>query len=212
MHYRSGYTPNMDAPDHYQTTYDSKTKIVVFYSLICLPCLACVVLLTFVSNVNINLHQFVHRLPYGNELRCPAWLVGRSLTSKCMCVDFYNEHISNKCDQRHELVIVILVITSFIMRTILQKPMKNRNPDIAFITKDQQPNSPSRQMYTSSLPTLLEPEITQLPLKNVNCFPTSLPCLCFQLQGCYHQQMSVNNKSLKGKFIFQINFRVTCCP
>ena len=23
----------MDAPDHYQTTYDSKTKIVVFYSL-----------------------------------------------------------------------------------------------------------------------------------------------------------------------------------
>ena len=24
----------MDAPDHYQTTYDSKTKIVVFYSLI----------------------------------------------------------------------------------------------------------------------------------------------------------------------------------
>ena len=27
-------TPNMDAPDHYQTTYDSKTKIVVFYYLI----------------------------------------------------------------------------------------------------------------------------------------------------------------------------------
>ena len=27
-------TPNMDAPDNYQTTYDSKTKIVVFYSLI----------------------------------------------------------------------------------------------------------------------------------------------------------------------------------
>ena len=26
-------TPNMDASDHYQTTYDSKTKIVVFYSL-----------------------------------------------------------------------------------------------------------------------------------------------------------------------------------
>ena len=26
-------TPNMDAPDNYQTTYDSKTKIVVFYSL-----------------------------------------------------------------------------------------------------------------------------------------------------------------------------------
>ena len=24
----------MDAPDHYQTTYVSKTKIVVFYSLI----------------------------------------------------------------------------------------------------------------------------------------------------------------------------------
>ena len=27
-------TPNIDAPDNYQTTYDSKTKIVVFYSLI----------------------------------------------------------------------------------------------------------------------------------------------------------------------------------
>jgi hypothetical protein len=26
-------TPNMDAPDNYQTTYDSKTKIVIFYSL-----------------------------------------------------------------------------------------------------------------------------------------------------------------------------------
>ena len=26
-------TPNMDAPDNNQTTYDSKTKIVVFYSL-----------------------------------------------------------------------------------------------------------------------------------------------------------------------------------
>ena len=26
-------TPNMDAPDNYQTTYDSKTKIVVLYSL-----------------------------------------------------------------------------------------------------------------------------------------------------------------------------------
>ena len=24
---------NMDPPNHYQTTYDSKTKIVVFYSL-----------------------------------------------------------------------------------------------------------------------------------------------------------------------------------
>ena len=27
-------TPNMDAPNNYQTTYDSKNKIVVFYSLI----------------------------------------------------------------------------------------------------------------------------------------------------------------------------------
>ena len=27
-------TPNMDPPDNYQTKYDSKTKIVVFYSLI----------------------------------------------------------------------------------------------------------------------------------------------------------------------------------
>ena len=26
-------TPNMDPPDHYQTTYDSKTNIFVFYSL-----------------------------------------------------------------------------------------------------------------------------------------------------------------------------------
>ena len=26
-------TPNMDPPDNYQTTYDSKTKSVVFYSL-----------------------------------------------------------------------------------------------------------------------------------------------------------------------------------
>ena len=26
-------TPNMDPSDYYQTTYDSKTKIVVFYSL-----------------------------------------------------------------------------------------------------------------------------------------------------------------------------------
>ena len=25
-------TPNMDPPDNYQTTYDSKTNIVVFYS------------------------------------------------------------------------------------------------------------------------------------------------------------------------------------
>ena len=38
--YRSGparpasTNPNKDAPDHYQTTYYSKTKIVVFYSLI----------------------------------------------------------------------------------------------------------------------------------------------------------------------------------
>ena len=29
--YRSGY--RMDTPDNYQTTYNSKTKIVVFYSL-----------------------------------------------------------------------------------------------------------------------------------------------------------------------------------
>ena len=27
------YGTNMDQPDHYQTTYDSKTKIVVCYSL-----------------------------------------------------------------------------------------------------------------------------------------------------------------------------------
>ena len=26
-------TPNMDTPDNYQTTYDSKTKIVIFYSV-----------------------------------------------------------------------------------------------------------------------------------------------------------------------------------
>ena len=32
-------TPNMDAPDHYQMTYDSKTKIVVFYSLITCCCI-----------------------------------------------------------------------------------------------------------------------------------------------------------------------------
>ena len=36
--YRSGYTlpfttPNMDPPDNHQTTYDSQTKIVVFYSV-----------------------------------------------------------------------------------------------------------------------------------------------------------------------------------
>ena len=27
------HSPNMDPPDNYQTTYDSKTKIVVFYSV-----------------------------------------------------------------------------------------------------------------------------------------------------------------------------------
>ena len=31
-------TPDMDLPNNYQTTYDIKTKIIVFYSLSTRPC------------------------------------------------------------------------------------------------------------------------------------------------------------------------------